>query len=110
MSVVRFARYHVGCQACWAPLCSRDSNPGVAHHPVIQLLATLALTAAALHEMVGFGLQTPLNRLLLASWIGLILGLAPTIDRIIRHRTHTQAARDDPAEERSGPVGGRSDK
>jgi O-antigen ligase len=36
----------------------------------------LAVTATALHEAVGFGLQIPLNRLLLAAWIGLLWGLA----------------------------------
>jgi putative inorganic carbon (HCO3(-)) transporter len=37
--------------------------------------AMLALTATALHEVVGFGLQTPVNRYLLAVWIGLVWGL-----------------------------------
>jgi len=37
--------------------------------------ATVALTAVALHEIVGFGLQTPLNRYLLAVWIGLVWGV-----------------------------------
>ncbi|RLE29428.1 MAG: hypothetical protein DRJ61_14575 [Acidobacteria bacterium] len=37
--------------------------------------ATLALVATMMHEMIGFGLQTPVNRYLLAAWIGLILGL-----------------------------------
>jgi hypothetical protein len=36
--------------------------------------ASLALVATALHEAVGFGLQTPLNRYLLAAWIGLVWG------------------------------------
>ncbi len=36
---------------------------------------TMALTATALHEIVGFGLQTPVNRYLLAVWIGLLWGL-----------------------------------
>ncbi|MCG6962276.1 MAG: O-antigen ligase family protein [Acidobacteria bacterium] len=35
----------------------------------------VALTAVALHELVGFGLQNPLNRYLLAVWIGLVWGL-----------------------------------
>ncbi len=38
--------------------------------------ATLALTATMMHEVIGFGLQTPVNRYLLAAWIGLILGLS----------------------------------
>ena len=37
--------------------------------------ATLALTATALHETVGFGLQSPLNRYLAAAWLGLIWGV-----------------------------------
>jgi O-antigen ligase len=37
--------------------------------------ASLALTATALHELVGFGLQTPINRYLLAVWLGLIWGV-----------------------------------
>jgi hypothetical protein len=36
--------------------------------------ASLAMVAAALHEAIGFGLQTPLNRYLLAAWIGLAWG------------------------------------
>lgn len=35
----------------------------------------LVLVATALHEMVGFGLQIPLNRYLLAVWIGLLWGV-----------------------------------
>ena len=35
----------------------------------------MALTATALHEMVGFGLQTPVNRYLLAAWVGLVWGV-----------------------------------
>jgi O-antigen ligase len=37
--------------------------------------AATALTATALHEMVGFGLQTPVNRYLLAAWVGLVWGV-----------------------------------
>ena len=37
--------------------------------------ATLAIAATMMHEMIGFGLQTPVNRYLLAAWIGLALGL-----------------------------------
>ncbi len=36
--------------------------------------ASLAFVATALHEAVGFGLQTPLHRYLLAAWIGLAWG------------------------------------
>lgn len=35
---------------------------------------SLAMVATALHEAIGFGLQTPLNRYLLAAWIGLAWG------------------------------------
>ena len=35
----------------------------------------LALVATALHEVIGFGLQSPLNRYLLATWVGLVWGL-----------------------------------
>ncbi len=38
--------------------------------------ASVALLATALHELIGFGLQTPLNRYMLALWIGLIWGMA----------------------------------
>jgi O-antigen ligase len=37
--------------------------------------ASLAVTATALHELVGFGLQTPLNWILLAVWIGMVWGI-----------------------------------
>jgi O-antigen ligase len=37
--------------------------------------AAAALAATALHEIVGFGLQTPVNRYLLAAWIGLVWGV-----------------------------------
>jgi len=36
--------------------------------------ASVALVAKPLHEAVGFGLQTPLNRYLLAAWIGFAWG------------------------------------
>jgi O-antigen ligase len=35
----------------------------------------MALVATAIHELVGFGLQTPLNRYLLAIWVGMMWGL-----------------------------------
>jgi hypothetical protein len=46
------------------------------HHGFRYALAgtSLAFVATAVHEAVGFGLQTPLNRYLLAAWIGLALG------------------------------------
>lgn len=37
--------------------------------------AAVALTATSLHEMVGFGLQSPINRYLLAVWVGLVWGV-----------------------------------
>jgi hypothetical protein len=37
----------------------------------------LAMVATALHESVGFGLQTPLNLYLLAAWTGMCWGLGP---------------------------------
>jgi O-antigen ligase len=46
--------------------------------------AALALVATAVHELVGFGLQTPLNRYLLAAWIGLAWGLTVGRDRADR--------------------------
>ncbi len=38
--------------------------------------AAFALVSTGLHEIIGFGLQTPLNRYVLAAWIGLVWGLA----------------------------------
>jgi O-antigen ligase len=37
--------------------------------------AAVALLATALHETVGFGLQSPLNRYLAAVWVGLVWGI-----------------------------------
>ncbi len=37
--------------------------------------AGLAVTACCFHELIGFGLQTPLNGLLAAVWVGLVWGL-----------------------------------
>ena len=37
--------------------------------------SAVALVATALHETVGFGLQTPLIRYLLAAWVGLVWGV-----------------------------------
>lgn len=42
--------------------------------------AAAALVATGLHEMVGFGLQIPLNRYLLAVWLGLIWGIGNRIE------------------------------
>ena len=51
--------------------------------------AAVALTATALHEMVGFGLQTPVNRYLLAAWVGLVWGVWKRVEER-RGRGHTQ--------------------
>jgi O-antigen ligase len=48
----------------------------------------LVLVATALHEIVGFGLQTPLNRYLLATWIGTLWGLD---HRILELRSSNRA-------------------
>jgi O-antigen ligase len=37
--------------------------------------AAAVLAATALHEIVGFGLQAPVNRYLLAAWVGLVWGV-----------------------------------
>jgi O-antigen ligase len=37
--------------------------------------AALAFAAVALHETIGFGLQIPLNRYLLATWLGIVWGI-----------------------------------
>ncbi len=42
--------------------------------------AALALTAVGLHEIVDFGLQIPLNRYLLAVWVGLVFGVIARLD------------------------------
>jgi O-antigen ligase len=52
--------------------------------------AGMALAATALHETVGFALQTPLNRYLLAAWIGLVWGL-----RAARAERRPEEAKDD---------------
>jgi O-antigen ligase len=52
--------------------------------------AGMALVATALHETVGFALQTPLNRYLLASWVGLVWGL-----RVVRTARNREDLNDD---------------
>lgn len=37
--------------------------------------AAMVLAATALHEMIGFGLTTPLNLYLVAAWVGLVWGI-----------------------------------
>lgn len=39
----------------------------------------MALTATSLHELIGFGLQTPVNLLLCAVWVGLVWGVTSTL-------------------------------
>ena len=51
--------------------------------------AAVALIATALHETVGFGLQTPLNRYLLAAWVGLVWGVW---SRVEEGKRQTKAA------------------
>jgi len=53
--------------------------------------AALALLATALHETMGFGLQTPLNLYLLAAWFGLVWGIEDRTSRSRerRSRRHT---------------------
>jgi O-antigen ligase len=50
--------------------------------------ASTALILAALHEMIGFGLQTAINRYLIAVWFGLLWGLA------VRGREQRERARE----------------
>ena len=54
--------------------------------------AAFAMTATALHEVVGFGLQNPLNRYLLAAWLGMVWGLAER-----RHRSGQDSGESDSA-------------
>jgi O-antigen ligase len=56
----------------------------------------LVLVATGLHEIVGFGLQTPVNRYLLAVWVGMLWGL----DQRIKEMGHGRKART-PAREES---------
>jgi O-antigen ligase len=55
--------------------------------------AATALAATALHEMVGFGLQTPVNRYLLAAWVGLVWGVWRRVD-VGKVRERQRLARD----------------
>jgi hypothetical protein len=54
----------------------------------------LALVATALHEIVGFGLLNPLNRYLLATWIGMLWGLGGRV----RHHRREQTQEGDSVE------------
>jgi hypothetical protein len=50
--------------------------------------AAFALVATGCHEIIGFGLQTPLNRYLLAAWIGVVWGLGERRAEVSRGRVH----------------------
>jgi len=66
--------------------------------------AATALTATALHEMVGFGLQTPVNRYLLAAWIGLVWGVWKRVDDgKVRERQRQARHRDAGSDEHGAP-------
>ena len=56
----------------------------------------LALVATAIHEIVGFGLQTPLNRYLLATWIGVLWGLTGRVREPHERRRGTNAHEGEP--------------
>ncbi len=43
--------------------------------------AAYALVATGLHELIGFGLQTPLNLYLFATWVGLVWGTTTRLQR-----------------------------
>lgn len=53
--------------------------------------AAAAMVAAGLHEIVGFGFQTPLNRYLVAVWVGLVWGIWNRVNEG-RQRTMMTAA------------------
>ncbi len=63
----------------WLAAQFRPSRLGALRHERRYPLAAagLALAATALHEAVGFGLQTPLDRYLAGAWIGLVWALRP---------------------------------
>jgi hypothetical protein len=56
----------------------------------------LALVATGIHEVIGFGLQTPLNRYLLATWIGMMWGLAGRVRDLQGERRAHDASEGDP--------------
>lgn len=60
--------------------------------------AAAALVATALHEAVGFGLQTPTNRYLLAVWIGLIWGIMNRTQEL-RERSRSRVREEKAADE-----------
>jgi O-antigen ligase len=56
----------------------------------------LAVVATGIHEVIGFGLQTPLNRYLLATWIGMMWGLAGRIRDLPGGRSVHDASEGEP--------------
>jgi O-antigen ligase len=65
--------------------------------------AAVALTATALHEMVGFGLQTPINKYLLAVWIGLVWGVWRRVEEG-RGRSRDRGDTEQPVDDDAGPA------
>ena len=64
----------VGCSGGVSAI--RDACAGFASSSDIHWPAPQSCwSATALHEIVGFGLQSPLNRYLLAAWVGLVWGV-----------------------------------
>jgi len=55
--------------------------------------AAAAVIAAGLHEIVGFGVQTPVNRYLLAVWLGLVWGVWNRVEAGRSRSAATAAAR-----------------
>lgn len=64
--------------------------------------AAAALVATGLHEMVGFGLQIPLNRYLLAVWIGVVWGVWNRVDEGRSRASATAKHREEGATSRLG--------
>jgi O-antigen ligase len=56
--------------------------------------AAAALVATALHEIVGFGLQTPLNGYLCAVWVGLVWGVWNRVGEGHAHFNHARTQHD----------------
>lgn len=69
--------------------------------------AAAALVATGLHEIIGFGVQTPLNRYLAAVWVGLIWGVWNRVeDGRSRPKTAAALETDDASEPGAGPEEG----
>jgi O-antigen ligase len=65
--------------------------------------AAAALAATGLHEVVGFGLQTPLNGYLLAVWVGMVLGVWNRVEQ--GRARERSSARASPAKEPARDLG-----